>query len=118
MMGLRNEVIACLASTDRDVFLITLIHELTVSARGAYVQAGNASDAAACELRCYNELIHFLSGHLRDALLEAPRTENAVFVDGLIRRAQIDAPCDIGLRAAMQHALSQIVVQPVAGGAE
>ena len=73
---------------EREAFLAYLVHELSVRARAAYVQAGNTEQSAASGLAYHNELVNDASGHLRDSLTSSPSFPDDVFVDSLIFTAE------------------------------
>jgi hypothetical protein len=104
-MSLRNDVLLCLASERRAAFLAALAHELTVSARGSYVQVGNAPEAASSGLRCHNELLHGVAGQLWASLAHSTGYPDDVFIDDLISKAEVFGGCGGGLRWALEQAL-------------
>jgi hypothetical protein len=106
-MSLYEELLSCLASDRREKFLAALAHQLTVSARASYVEAGCDERDAATGMRCHNEILHVVTAQQQaDAGLGVGYPDDA-FIHSLTSKSEAFGQCGDGLRWSIHQALQR-----------
>lgn len=109
---IQESTVAHLTSEHRRVFLALLAYNLTMAARGVYVEAGNEPEAAAADLRCHNELLMVVAKQLRYSSGEPDKGyPDRAFVEVLAEKAKAGG-CASGLRWALERALRDVPTIP------
>lgn len=76
---------------EKIVFLSRLAHNLTNTARAVYSEDADSTKSTLIKLYSINELIHSITGHLRDLILETDkRYPDETFMNILIEKAEVD----------------------------
>ncbi len=106
MTTIQESTVAHLTSEHRRSFLALLAYNLTMAARGVYVEAGNAPGEAAVGLRCHNELLMVIAKQLLRYSSGEPDKgyPDRAFVEVLAQKAKASG-CEAGLRRALERAL-------------
>jgi hypothetical protein len=103
-------VLAALASPARDLYLATLLHELSISARDAHLIKETSPNRALAVLRCYNEMSHLVSGQLAASLSGETSYPDEVFLDILAEKA-LEGGLDLAApRQLLDRALTHVTV--------
>lgn len=111
-MTIFEDSMNCLTSDQRGSFLMLLAFELTMAARGGYVEAGNEPARAAAWLRCHNELMMVVVKQLRSSPGKpSVGYPDEVFMEILASKAKTGG-CELGLRYALERALFGVLPKP------
>jgi hypothetical protein len=111
-MTIFEDSVNCLASDQRGPFLALLAFELTMAARGGYVEAGNEPARAAAWLRCHNELVMVAAKQLRTSPGKpGVGYPDRVFMEVLTNKAKTGS-CESSLRYALERTLFGVLPKP------